>query len=108
MGLVFLRKRLKIFKSKLSFSPTLCKIIIQMCEKNHVKTLKHFFFSGFYCNYLSKHIDLLNIQEDKGLGVFFATPLCRRDPNSPTRDRTCTPCTGSAESQPLDRQGSPR
>ena len=29
------------------------------------------------------------------------------DPSSPTRDRTRVPCIGSAESQPLDRQGSP-
>ena len=30
------------------------------------------------------------------------------DPSSLTRYRTCAPCSGSSESSPLDRQGSPR
>ena len=30
------------------------------------------------------------------------------NPSSPTRDRTCAPCSGRAVSQPLDHQGSPR
>lgn len=39
---------------------------------------------------------------------FFSAVPCRvRDLRSLTRDRTCTPCSGSAESQPLDHQGSP-
>ena len=29
------------------------------------------------------------------------------DLSSPTRDQTLTPCTGSTESYPLDRQGCP-
>ena len=38
---------------------------------------------------------------------FLAAPCSIWDLSSPTRDRTLTPCTGSAESQPLDHQGSP-
>ena len=36
---------------------------------------------------------------------FFAAGL--QDLSSPTRDGTQTPCSGSSETQPLDRQGSP-
>ena len=48
---------------------------------------------------------------DNGVSFFFfffgwAPGL--RNPSSPTRDRTCAPHSGSAESQPLDRQGIPR
>ena len=35
-------------------------------------------------------------------------PCDMRDLSSPTRDRTWAPCSGSAESWPLDRRGSPR
>ena len=38
---------------------------------------------------------------------FLAVPHSMWDPSSPTWDRTCTPCSGSAGSQPLDHQGSP-
>ena len=38
---------------------------------------------------------------------FFFVPYNIRDLNSPTRDWTHVPCIGSAESQPLDSQGSP-
>ena len=39
--------------------------------------------------------------------------MCRPCPtaceiSSPTRDRTCAPCSGSAEYSPLDDQGIPR
>ena len=36
-----------------------------------------------------------------------AMPHGMWDLSSLTRDRTCTPCIGSAKSQPLDPQGSP-
>ena len=41
-------------------------------------------------------------------GVLFAlvTPRGTQDLSSPIRDQTCTPCSGSTESQPLDHQGS--
>jgi len=38
---------------------------------------------------------------------FSAVPCRVRDLRSLTRDGTCIPCSGSTESQPLDRQGSP-
>ena len=38
---------------------------------------------------------------------FLATPRGMWDLSSPIRDGTCVPCSGSTESQPLDRQGSP-
>ena len=39
----------------------------------------------------------------------FGHAMCAmRDLSSPTRDQTHAPCSGSAESQPLDGQGSPR
>ena len=39
---------------------------------------------------------------------FLATLRGVWDLSSPTRDRICTHCIGSTESQPLDCQGSPR
>ena len=39
--------------------------------------------------------------------LFLSVPCSMRDLTSPTRDRTSGPCSGSAASQPLDRQGSP-
>ena len=39
--------------------------------------------------------------------LFLAAPCSMWDLSSPTRDRTRVPCSGSAESQPLDHQGSP-
>ena len=38
---------------------------------------------------------------------FLAMPHSMWALSSLTRDQTCTPCTGSIESQPLDSQGSP-
>ena len=38
---------------------------------------------------------------------FLAMPHGMWDLSSPTRDRTCAPCSGSMKSQPLDGQGSP-
>ena len=38
---------------------------------------------------------------------FFFWPRGTQDLSSLTRDGTCTPCSGSMESQPLDCQGSP-
>ena len=38
---------------------------------------------------------------------FWAAPCGMWDLHSPTRDGTCTPCTGSAASSPLDHQGRP-
>lgn len=38
---------------------------------------------------------------------FFATPHRMQDLRSPTRDQTCALCNGSADSLPLDCQGSP-
>ena len=38
---------------------------------------------------------------------FLAAPHSMQDLSSPTKDQTSTPCSGSAESQPLDQQGSP-
>ena len=38
---------------------------------------------------------------------FLATSHGMWDLSSLTRDQTCAPCSGSAESEPLDRQGSP-
>ena len=38
---------------------------------------------------------------------FLAVPRSMWDLSSPTRDRTRAPCSGSAESQPLDCQGIP-
>ena len=37
-----------------------------------------------------------------------AAPCGMRDPSSPSRDRTHAPCIWSADSQPLDCQGSPK
>ena len=42
------------------------------------------------------------------LGFFLALPRGLRDLSSPNRDGACAPCSGSRESQPLDRQGIPR
>ena len=43
-----------------------------------------------------------------GYSLFFlAAPHGLQDLSSPTRDRACTPCSGSEESQPLGCQGSP-
>ena len=39
---------------------------------------------------------------------FLVTPHSIQDPTSPTRDRSCARCSGGAESEPLDLQGSPR
>ena len=39
---------------------------------------------------------------------FLAAHHGMRDLSSPTRDQTCTPCSGSMESSPLDHPGSPR
>ena len=40
--------------------------------------------------------------------IFFATPHSMGDLSSLNRDGTHAPCTGRAESQPLDCQRSPR
>ena len=37
-----------------------------------------------------------------------AVPPSMQNLSSPTRDRTCTPCSGSTESEPLDQQASPQ
>ena len=42
-----------------------------------------------------------------GAIFILAVPCSMRDLSSPTRDRTRAPSNGSAESSPLDRQGSP-
>ena len=39
---------------------------------------------------------------------FPVKPCSMWDLSSPTRDQTCTPCSGSYESYPLHHQGSPR
>ena len=51
--------------------------------------------------YVHKHIYIY-------IYIFFlAAPHSMQDLSSPTKDQTSTPCSGSAESQPLDQQGSP-
>ena len=40
--------------------------------------------------------------------IFLATLHSTWDLSSPTMDRTCAPCSGSAESCPLGHQGIPR
>ena len=39
---------------------------------------------------------------------YFGSTQGMWDLSSPTRDRTCAPCTGSSASQPLDQEGSPQ
>ena len=39
-------------------------------------------------------------------GLIFGHAVQHVGSSSPTRDQTCAPCSGSAESWPLDRQGS--
>ena len=39
--------------------------------------------------------------------VILAVLCSMQNLNSPTRDRTCTHCSGSVESLPLDHQGNP-
>ena len=45
---------------------------------------------------------------DVFFGLFFLAVTCGTwDLGSPSKGRTCAPCSGSAESQPLDHQGNP-
>ena len=47
-------------------------------------------------------------QEVSFFFFFFFFAMWHEDLSSPTRDGTCTPCSGGTKSYPLDSQGSPQ
>ena len=62
-----------------------------------------------YIQPLSKERGLAwdQLQQNSDTAALIYLPHGMQDLCSPTRDQTCTPCSGSVESQPLDCQGSP-